>query len=484
MSVSTDPPRTTPGPQKRPQILLQALTPFVPVIGAALALGLVIGLALVGIFQPQSSSAATAPAAGTDAAAAAAPGAGKTMTFDIELGDLYVKPSSIEIDAGAKVKLNVVNKGAMEHTLALKGEDTPLIKPGAATTMNWGPINESTQAWCTVEGHKAAGMLLDIKVKGAAAADSGVGAVTKAGPDASNAKIDANAAPPATWKAMDPVVKPADGQKVHQVDLHVKEKKTEVAPGVTQTLWTYNGTAPGPTLRGRVGDTFRVKLTNDGSMNHSIDFHASKVAPNVEMRTIKPGESLIYEFKANYAGIFTYHCGAAPMIHHMGNGMYGAVIVDPPNLPKVDKEIALVQSELYLGPEGKASDLTKMMAGTNDGVVFNGYYNQYVHRPVKVKVGDRVRIWVDNAAINEPLAFHTVGLIFDTVWKEGEYLLKPGSPNKGGSQTLDLVTTQGGFVEFTVDKAGTYTFVNHIMKDLSRGAAGLLVAGDAPAAAH
>ncbi|MER6631525.1 multicopper oxidase domain-containing protein [Streptomyces sp. NPDC000987] len=455
-----------------------------PVIGATLALGLVIGLALVGIFQPQSASTEAAPVGGANAVPAAAPGAGKTMTFDIELGDLYVKPSSIEVDAGAKVKLNVVNKGAMDHTLALKGEDTPLIKPGAATTMNWGPINEPTQAWCTVEGHKAAGMLLDIRVKGVAAADSGAGAVTKADPNAGNAKIDANAAPSARWKAVDPTVRPADDQKVHQVDLHVREKKAEVAPGVTQTLWTYNGTAPGPTLRGKVGDTFRVKLTNDGSMNHSIDFHASKVAPNVQMRPIKPGESLVYEFKANYAGIFTYHCGAAPMIHHMGNGMFGAVIVDPPNLRKVDKEIALVQSELYLGPQGKASDLTKMMAGTNDGVVFNGYYNQYVHQPVKVKVGDRVRIWVDNAAINEPLAFHTVGLIFDTVWKEGEYLLKPGSPDKGGSQTLDLSTTQGGFVEFTVDKAGTYTFVNHIMKDLSRGAAGLLVAGDAPAEAH
>jgi nitrite reductase (NO-forming) len=450
-------------------VLLRALSPFVPVISAGLTLGLVIGLVLVGVFQPQKSTAA-----------AAAPGVGRTMTFDIELGDLYVKPSSIEIDAGAEVRLNVVNKGSMDHTIALAGEDTPLIKPGATTALNWGPISKSTQAWCTVEGHKAAGMLLDIKVKG----DANAAADTKAGANAGNAGIDANATPSPGWKALDPTVEPADGRTVHQADFHVKEKKTEVAPGVTQTLWTYNGTAPGPTLRGRVGDTFRVKLTNDGSMNHSIDFHASKVAPNVEMRIIKPGESLVYEFKANYAGIFTYHCGAAPMIHHMGNGMFGAVIVDPPGLAKVDKEISLVQSELYLGPEGKASDLTKMMAGTNDGVVFNGYFNQYVHQPVKVNVGDRVRVWVDNAAINEPLAFHTVGLIFDTVWKEGEYLLKPGSAGKGGSQTLDLSVTQGGFVEFTVERAGTYTFVNHIMKDLSRGAAGLLVAGDAPAEAH
>ncbi|GAA1920635.1 hypothetical protein GCM10009716_31610 [Streptomyces sodiiphilus] len=402
------------------------------------------------------------------------------MTFDLELGEMYVKPASIEIPAGAKLKLDVTNTGAMEHTLGLKGEDPAVFKPGESATLDWGPIHESTEAWCTVEGHKDAGMVLAIKVTGGTAAAGGDSGAA----DDGNAEIDANATPSAKWKAIDPTLEPAPAGKLHEVELRVEEKQAEVAPGVTQTVWTYNGTAPGPTLRGKVGDTFRVTLINDGSMEHSIDFHASEVAPNVEMRAIEPGESLIYEFEAKHAGVFTYHCGVAPMIHHMGNGMFGAVIVDPPNLPKVDKEISLVQSELYLGPEGKVSDLKKMMAGENDGVVFNGYHNQYVHEPITVDVGDRVRIWVDNAAINEPLAFHTVGLIFDTVWKEGSYLLKPDSADKGGSQTLDLAPTQGGFVEFTVDQAGSYTFVNHIMRDLSRGAAGLIVAGDAPAEAH
>lgn len=464
MSDNTDPPQAAERPFPR---VVGILRPFIPVVSAALTLGLLIGLVVVGLFQPESGGAVAA------GAAPAGGGAASTVSFDIELGDLYVKPSSIDVPAGAKVTLRVSNKGAMEHTLALAGEDTPLIKPGAATTMNWGPIAKSTQAWCTVPGHKDAGMLLAVNVKGDTASTGAAAAQ-----DDKSAAVDANAKPSATWKAFDPTLKPADDQKVHEVHFAVKEKKTEVAPGVTQTLWTYNGTAPGPILRGKVGDTFKVTLTNDGSMNHSIDFHASKVAPNVEMRQIKPGESLVYEFQANYAGIFTYHCGAAPMIHHMGNGMFGAVIVDPPNLAPVDKEIVLVQSELYLGPQGAVGDLKKMMAGLNDGVVFNGYYNQYIYEPVKVNPGDRVRVWVDNAAINEPLAFHTVGLIFDTVWKEGNYLLKPGGADKGGSQTLDLSTTQGGFVEFVADKAGTYTFVNHIMKDLSRGAAGLLVVGD------
>ena len=48
-----------------------------------------------------------------------------------------------------------------------------------------------------------------------------------------------------------------------------------------------------------------------------------------------------------------YHCGTAPALHHIANGMYGMVIVEPKDgLPTVDKEFALVQSEWYLGPQG------------------------------------------------------------------------------------------------------------------------------------
>lgn len=471
MSVSTDPPQPT------PRSFIRGLSPLMPVISTAAVLGLLLGLIVVGVFKPGDSSTnvSAAPAAGQAAAPA---GQGQTVSFDVELGDLYIKPKSIEVPAGAKVNLHVTNKGAMEHTIALDGAPTPLLKPGTTTEMHWGPISKSTQAWCLVPGHKDAGMIMDVNVKGdtsAAAAGSGTNAAAAAD---NSAKIDPNAKPSASWKAFDPTVPPADGKKVHEAHFTVKELKNEVAPGVVQTQWTYNGHAPGPILRGKVGDTFKVTLTNGGSMEHSIDFHASKVAPNIQMRLLKPGQSLVYEFKANYSGIFTYHCGANPMIHHMGNGMFGAVIVDPPNLDKVDKEIVLVQSELYLGPQGGVGDLKKMMAGTSDGTVFNGYYNQYVYSPVKINPGDRVRIWVDNAAINEPLAFHTVGMIFDTVWKEGNYLLKPGMPDKGGSQTLDLSITQGGFVEFTAETPGTYTFVNHIMKDLERGAAGLLQVGN------
>ena len=49
-------------------------------------------------------------------------------------------------------------------------------------------------------------------------------------------------------------------------------------------------------------------------MPHSVDFHASMVAWNDEMRTINPGEELVYEFEAKYAGVYMYHCGTSPAL--------------------------------------------------------------------------------------------------------------------------------------------------------------------------
>jgi nitrite reductase (NO-forming) len=449
-------------PATRRRRIREQVDRVMPVISGAVALGLLVGFVLVGLVRPSGA----APAADTG-----------PVSFDIELGDMYIKPSSIDVPAGKDVTVHVTNRGQQQHTLALEGRDVPLIDPGGSATMHWGVLTKSTQAWCLVPGHKDAGMILDINVGGQAApAQAATGATTGSGNDA---KIDPNAKPSPDWQPMDPTLRPAEGGATHELTFRIQEKVMEVAPGVKQVRWTYNGTAPGPVLHGKVGDVFKIHLINDGTMEHSIDFHASKVAPNVQMRRIKPHESLVYEFKADFAGIFTYHCGADPMIYHMGNGMVGAVVVDPPNLDRVNKEIVLIQSELSLGPNGRPGDLKKMLAGTDDAVVFNGYYNQYAYAPVKVNPGDRVRVWVLDAGPNEDTAFHIVGTIFDTVWKEGAYRLQPNNPYHGGSQTLDLQPTQGGFVEFTLPDAGTYPFITHKMMNMSRGALGLFQVGAA-----
>jgi nitrite reductase (NO-forming) len=298
---------------------------------------------------------------------------------------------------------------------------------------------------------------------------------------ANDAVIDPGASPAPSWKAFDATLQPAEGGTVHNASFHMTDQVMEVAPGVTQMVWTFNGQVPGPTLRGHVGDVFNVTVTNDSDMPHSIDFHASQTAMNVNMKVLAKGQSLVYSFKAEYSGIFMYHCGAPPALQHIGNGMYGAVVVDPPGLAPVTHEYVMVQSEFYLGPKGGPGDYAKMQAATPDAVVFNGYYAQYKFAPLKVGVHDRIRIWVLDAGPSENSSFHVVGTIFDTVYKEGSYTLRAGSG--GGSQTLDLQPAQGGFVELTIPEAGNYAIVTHKFANVGRGAVGTIVAGATPAMA-
>jgi nitrite reductase (NO-forming) len=404
---------------------------------------------------------------------------GPPMTVQVELGDLYVRPSSIDVPANTEVIVEATNVGAMSHDLKLGGETgTEMIAPGGTETVSLGVITETSQAWCTVPGHKEAGMVLDINVSGR---DAAAGAVAAAGAATNGAEIDFAAEPAPDFTPYDPALQPAPGGREHTLTFRATETVIEVAPGVTQELWTFNDQFPGPVLRGRVGDLFTITLVNEGKLGHSIDFHASKVAWNDEMRTIGPGESLVYQYEAKHAGVFMYHCGTAPALHHIGNGMHGAIIIDPPTLAPVDHEFVLVQSELYLGANGEPGDLSKMQSEDHDAVVFNGYVNQYQHHPIRVEPGERVRVFVLDAGPSENSAFHIVGTIFDTVFKEGTYLVQPDA-RRAGAQALDLQPSQGGFVEFTFDEAGLYPIVTHKFANVGKGALGLFQAGEVEAA--
>lgn len=440
-------------------------------------------VAFVGVFTPGRSNAA---GGGTEQAAS---GGGGATTFDIVLGEMFIRPNKITVPAGKALTLHVKNMGAAAHNLTIdNGVKTGQIEAGKGETLHVPAMSASTLAYCTVAGHRAAGMEMAIEVAGTtAAASSGGGGMagmnmasgaSSAGAASDDAKIDFNATPAADWKPFDPALKPAPGGTEHKITLRAKDVVKEIAPGVKQQLWTFDGQVPGPILRGKVGDLFTVTLVNDGTIEHSVDFHASKVAWSDEMRSIKPGESLKYQFTADYAGIFMYHCGTAPALHHIGNGMYGALIVDPPVLAPVAHEYVLVQSEFYTGPSGQPGDLAKMQQGNFDAVVFNGYVNQYKYSPIRVEPNERVRVWVLDAGPNENSAFHIVGTIFDTVFKEGTYLLQPDA-RRGGSQVLDLQPAQGGFVEFSLAEKGFYPIVTHKFANVGKGAMGLFQAGDA-----
>jgi nitrite reductase (NO-forming) len=250
-----------------------------------------------------------------------------------------------------------------------------------------------------------------------------------------------------------------------------------IANDVPYAGWTYDGTIPGRPLRVVEGDTVNVTFRVDSAANahHSLDFHSAKAAPDVAFRTINPGEELSWSFEAKHPGAYMYHCGTPNVLMHIGAGMYGAMIVDPKEGWSPAQELVLIQSDFYLadGPDGvKVPDYGRMLGGRDmDYVVFNGHASQYVDEPIRVNVGEPVRIFVVNAGPNVWSSFHVVGTIFDRA-----YINASPKNELFDLQSITIGPGDAACVEFTLDEPGLYPAVNHAFGHAAHGAIALLQA--------
>ncbi|HEX5800261.1 MAG TPA: multicopper oxidase domain-containing protein, partial [Gaiellaceae bacterium] len=263
-------------------------------------------------------------------------------------------------------------------------------------------------------------------------------------------------------KPYDATLPPAPTGDVVQVQMTLKDMTVEVAPGVKYNTWAFDGHgAPGPIIHVREGQTVEMTLTNGGAIPHSIDFHAARIAPNVAFRDVAPGESIEFSFVASDPGVYMYHCGTKPVLAHIANGMYGAIVVQPKEgLPPVDNEYVLVGSEWYLNGDGIAEpaslDMGKARARMADWVTFNGYANQYVTHPLTADPGDTTRFWVVAAGPTNNVNFHVVGAMLDRAWINSDM-----TQFQRNVQTAVVPAGGGAVFDVTVPDEGLYPFVSH-----------------------
>jgi len=399
--------------------------------------------------------------------------AASTGAIEIEAFDLGFKPAMVKVPGAGMFDVTFKNTGATTHDVTF-ADGTKLVAEAGRSATGMVTVPAGGLAFvCSIPGHADAGMRGEVMVQGAAPAPTTAPSTAPVGAPVA----DPNAPKYTLVDAKAPAL--LEGT-VHDIDMPIIEKDVTVAEGFVVHAWTFGGRVPGPTIRVHLGDTVNVHLTNQGQMSHSIDFHASQTAMNDQMVEIAPGKTFTYTFTADYAGVWMYHCGTAPALHHIANGMFGMVIVEPKGgLPKVDDEFAFVQSEWYLAGQGEPSSLTKAAAGAPapDFVVFNGVANQYKDNPVAVKTGGRTRVFVLDAGPSIDSSFHVVGTIFDQVTKEGDGVQR-GNAGGWGSQAVDLAPAQGAIIEFTPTEDGMYPFVTHAFNFVGRGAVGIFVAGD------
>jgi nitrite reductase (NO-forming) len=263
------------------------------------------------------------------------------------------------------------------------------------------------------------------------------------------------------------------------VDLVVKELQMPISEGVNYTFWTFGGTVPGSFIRVRQGDSVEFHLKNDPSskMPHNIDLHAvTGPGGGAASSFTAPGHESQFTFKALNQGLFVYHCATAPVGMHVANGMYGLILVEPPQgLPKVDREYYVTQGDFYTVGKYRekgvqAFDMQKAIDENATYVVFNGSEGALVgEKALKASVGETVRLYVGNGGPNLVSSFHVIGEIFDKVFTEG------GSRYQENVQTTIVPAGGSAIVEFKVEVPGTYILVDHsIFRAFNKGALGMM----------
>ena len=378
--------------------------------------------------------------------------------------DGQINPT-LQVVPGAIVEITLINGMPTQHDLLIDefgANSGLLLEDGQQVTFSFVAAQEgSFEYYCSVPGHRLAGME-GLFIVGEPARIAEAQSIVK-NPSDLPAPIGARA------------------PELVQVELVGQEVVGQLDDGATFTYFTFNGTVPGPFIRARVGDTIEITLRNEteSTFVHSVDLHAVNGPGGGAVYTqTQPGDITVFNFEALAPGIYVYHCATPSVAHHISNGMYGLILVEPEGgLPLVDKEFYVVQGEIYteqpLGSQGHLNfSHEKMLNETPEWYVFNGSAGALTtdENALYANTGDTIRIFMGVGGPNISSSFHVIGEIFDKVYPFGSFTTTPWTD----VQTINVNPGGAWAVEFQVDIPGTYILVDHALSRVERGLVGLL----------
>ena len=369
---------------------------------------------------------------------------------------------------GQVVQITLLNGEGAEHDIVFADQGVTarsqrITGRGASTSIAF-PASKAGDYiyYCSLPGHQLAGMQGRFLVTPRPPAQTIVEA---------DISLKSTDVPPPIGKR---------GPQTVRVDLVTVELEGRLAEGTTFGYWTFNGRVPGPMLRVRVGDTVEVHLRNadDSAMVHSVDFHAATGPGGGAASTqTNPGDQKSFKFKALSPGLFVYHCATPMVAHHIANGMYGLMLVEPEGgLPPVDREFYVMQGEIYtegaFGQHGSQDfNVEKLLNERPEYFVFNGSVGALTKlHPLQAKVGETVRIFFGVGGPNYTSSFHVIGEIFDKVYNLGDVMSEP----LRGVQTVTVPAGGAVITEFKLDVPGNFTLVDHALSRMERGLVGML----------
>jgi nitrite reductase (NO-forming) len=230
-----------------------------------------------------------------------------------------------------------------------------------------------------------------------------------------------------------------------------------------------------------VGDTVEVFLKNapDSEFAHSVDFHAVTGPGGGAVATqTNPGGETSFTFKALNPGLYVYHCATPMVAHHISNGMYGMILVEPEEgQAPVDREFYVMQGEIYtaedMGTTGQNTfSVEKLLDEQPEYFTFNGAVGGLTaEQPLQANVGETVRIFFGVGGPNFVSSFHVIGEIFDRVYDQGSLTSAPLTD----VQTTLVAPGGATMVEFALEVPGRFILVDHALSRMERGLAGFLM---------
>ena len=384
--------------------------------------------------------------------------------------DGVVNPT-LHAEPGDVVQLTLVNGDGVQHDWALEGMDvaTDLVNEKGASSVTVFRVDEAGQYtyFCTVPGHRQAGMEGLLEIGDAAAEADTMASIVREPTDLPGPIADR-------------------GPMTHDITLRSEEVVARLADGTSYRFWTFNGKIPGPFLRVKVGDTVNMTFENadDSTMIHSVDFHAvTGPGGGAAVTQTQPGDATAFTFKAINPGLYVYHCATPMVAHHITNGMYGLILVEPEEgLAEVDREFYVMQGELYtegdFGKKGEAEfSVDKLLDEDPEYFTFNGAVGALTaEAPLQANVGETVRIYFGVGGPNFTSSFHVIGEIFDRVYDQASLT----SPPLTNVQTTTVAPGGATMVEFGLEVPGRYILVDHALSRLERGLVGFLHAEGDP----
>lgn len=438
------------------------------------------------VAPPSEGPGAPAP----DIAPAAAPAA---TELHVVATDFAFAPGTLQVQVGQPVRLILDNHGSMQHNLQVEGREERAVASAGQTasqTLSFDAPGEYTFV-CTIPGHKEAGMRGKLVVGQGSPRDPEIarGAHQPGATSQSHHSLEstkpAAAAPSAEVRPLPanldrlplPQVAPPVNRSqpaTVKVELETKEVTALLADGIAYRFWTFNGTVPGPMIRVRQGDTVELQLSNlpGTQASHSINLHAvSGPGGGAWATQVEPGKDGTIRFQATRPGFYVYHCMTAPVGQHVANGMYGMIVVEPPQgLPPVDHEWYLMEGDFYLQgdrdqPGLRDFSMDKLLAETPDYVVFNGSVGSLAgQRALHARVGETARIFFGVGGPAMDSAFHVVGGIFDKLYPEG------ATEALTNVQTTLVPPGDAMMAELKFDAPGHYMIEDHHITRLQKGA--------------